>query len=166
MPHAYIFPFKCNTFKLVKDLSIARRFIMQKLAVGMLNIVDQFHNEVMLIVTAFEQAESTLQVEPVSVMAFDNSDSYHARNGLLGKFDQPSVDYAGKEVQHCVGSNALDNNAPCHESPKRYTLYCHNHIPSWLKRARNGRSRIISKEVFLDLLKGCCSVEQKLHLHQ
>ncbi|CAN1164179.1 Histone-lysine N-methyltransferase SUVR5 [Linum perenne] len=117
-------------------------------------------------IVLFEQAESPLQVEPVSVMAFDNSDSYHARNGLLGKFDQPSVDYTGKEMQHCVGSNALDNNAPCHESPKRYTLYCDNHIPSWLKRARNGRSRIISKEVFLDLLKGCCSVEQKLHLHQ
>ncbi|CAN1789630.1 Histone-lysine N-methyltransferase SUVR5, partial [Linum perenne] len=50
--------------------------------------------------------------------------------------------------------------------PKRYTLYCDNHIPSWLKRARNGRSRIVSKEVFLDLLKGCYSVEQKLHLHQ
>jgi hypothetical protein len=29
--------------KLVKDLTAARRFIMQKLVVGMLNIVDQFH---------------------------------------------------------------------------------------------------------------------------
>jgi hypothetical protein len=32
--------------KLVKDLSVARRFIMKKLAVAMLNIVDQFHSEV------------------------------------------------------------------------------------------------------------------------
>lgn len=32
--------------KMVKDLNVARRFIMQKLAVGMLNIVDQFHSEV------------------------------------------------------------------------------------------------------------------------
>lgn len=31
---------------MVKDLTVARRFIMQKLAVGMLNIVDQFHTEV------------------------------------------------------------------------------------------------------------------------
>ncbi|CAN0911936.1 Histone-lysine N-methyltransferase SUVR5 [Linum grandiflorum] len=117
-------------------------------------------------IVLFEQAESPLQVEPVSVMACDNGDSYHAVNGLSGMFDQSSMDYAGKEVQHCVGSNALDNNAPCHESPKRYTLYCDSHIPSWLKRARNGRSRIISKEVFLDLLNGCSSLEQKLHLHK
>ena len=32
--------------RMVEDLSVARRFIMQKLAVGMLNIVDQFHTEV------------------------------------------------------------------------------------------------------------------------
>ena len=32
--------------KMVKDLSIARRYIMQKLAVGMLNIADQLHKEV------------------------------------------------------------------------------------------------------------------------
>ncbi|KAF2295108.1 hypothetical protein GH714_031540 [Hevea brasiliensis] len=32
----------------VKDLNVARRFIMQKLAVGMLNIVDQFHTEALI----------------------------------------------------------------------------------------------------------------------
>lgn len=32
--------------KTVKDLTVARRFIMRKLAVGMLNIVDQLHIEV------------------------------------------------------------------------------------------------------------------------
>lgn len=32
--------------KMVMDLTVPRRFIMQKLAVGMLNIVDQFHTEV------------------------------------------------------------------------------------------------------------------------
>lgn len=39
--------------KMVKDLSVARRFIMQKLAVGMLNIVDQFHAEVCDLVLIF-----------------------------------------------------------------------------------------------------------------
>lgn len=39
--------------KMVKDLTIARRFIMQKLAVGMLNIVDQFHAEVCNLVLIF-----------------------------------------------------------------------------------------------------------------
>ena len=32
--------------KMVKDLTVARRFIMQKLVVGMLNIIDQFHSDV------------------------------------------------------------------------------------------------------------------------
>lgn len=36
--------------KMVKDLSVARRYIMQKLSVGMLNIVDQFHSEVCFLV--------------------------------------------------------------------------------------------------------------------
>lgn len=31
---------------MLNDLNVARRFIMQKLAVSMLNIVDQFHTEV------------------------------------------------------------------------------------------------------------------------
>ncbi|GFY86549.1 histone-lysine N-methyltransferase SUVR5 [Actinidia rufa] len=39
------------------------------------------------------------------------------------------------------------------------------HLPSWLKRARNGKSRVISKEVFINLLRDCYSQEQKLHLH-
>lgn len=39
--------------KMVKDLTVARRFIMQKLAVGMLNIVDQFHTEVCDLVLTF-----------------------------------------------------------------------------------------------------------------
>lgn len=39
--------------KMVKDLTVARRFIMQKLAVGMLNIVDQFHTEVCCLMIQF-----------------------------------------------------------------------------------------------------------------
>lgn len=34
---------------MVKDLTLARRFVMQKLAVGMLSILDQLHNEVRLL---------------------------------------------------------------------------------------------------------------------
>ncbi|XP_021900764.1 histone-lysine N-methyltransferase SUVR5-like, partial [Carica papaya] len=34
--------------KMVKDLTVARRYIMQKLAVGMLNIIDQFHLEALI----------------------------------------------------------------------------------------------------------------------
>ncbi|CAI0554022.1 unnamed protein product [Linum tenue] len=96
----------------------------------------------------FKEAETPLEVQPVSFIQCD------ARQSSLGK-----------EVLHCVGSNPMDKNVHCHETPKRYSLYCDDHIPSWLKRARNGRSRIVSKEVFVDLLKSCRSMEQKLHLH-
>lgn len=42
-PHPIAYKTHKVGLKLVKDLTVARRFIMQKLAVGMLNIVDQFH---------------------------------------------------------------------------------------------------------------------------
>ncbi|KAM7506941.1 hypothetical protein LguiA_017394 [Lonicera macranthoides] len=70
------------------------------------------------------------------------------------------------EMLQCIGSCSNDGSGPCLESPKRHSLYCEKHLPSWLKRARNGKSRIVSKEVFMDLLRDCYSREQKLHLHQ
>lgn len=42
-PHPIAYKTHQVGLKLVQDLTVARRFIMQKLAVGMLNIVDQFH---------------------------------------------------------------------------------------------------------------------------
>jgi hypothetical protein len=39
--------------KLVKDLSVPRRFIMQKLAISMLNLSDELHIEVGFVVTCF-----------------------------------------------------------------------------------------------------------------
>jgi len=42
-PHPVAYKTHQVGLKLVKDLTAARRFIMQKLVVGMLNIVDQFH---------------------------------------------------------------------------------------------------------------------------
>lgn len=109
------------------------------------------------------EVESPLQVEPVSIM---DGDAFHGRNKLMEKLEHSSQDCSGTEVLHCIGSSPLDNNIPCHASPKRYSLYCDKHIPSWLKRARNGKSRIIPKEVFNDLLKDCHSLDQKLYLHQ
>ncbi|KAI3957504.1 hypothetical protein MKX01_001863 [Papaver californicum] len=66
----------------------------------------------------------------------------------------------------CIGLYNKHNNAPCPERAKLHTLYCEKHLPSWLKRARNGKSRIISKEIFADLLRACSSQNQKLHFHQ
>ncbi|XP_021718538.1 histone-lysine N-methyltransferase SUVR5-like isoform X1 [Chenopodium quinoa] len=70
------------------------------------------------------------------------------------------------EIAYCVGLGMHEGHSNCLESPKRHSLYCDKHIPSWLKRARNGKSRIISKEVFVDLLRTCSSQKQKTHLHQ
>ncbi|XP_057984320.1 histone-lysine N-methyltransferase SUVR5 isoform X2 [Hevea brasiliensis] len=108
------------------------------------------------------EVESPLQVEPVSIM---DGDAFHGRNMLTEKLEHSVQDHNGKEVLNCIGSNPLDYNSPCHDTPKRYSLYCDKHIPSWLKRARNGKSRIIPKEVFIDLLKDCHSLDQKLSLH-
>ncbi|KAL3649386.1 hypothetical protein CASFOL_005789 [Castilleja foliolosa] len=77
----------------------------------------------------------------------------------------------GDEENVCVGFSGLEGGCneeeqPCLESPKRHSLYCEKHIPNWLKRARNGKTRIVSKEVFLELLKNCPSRDQKLRLHQ
>ncbi|KAG9440863.1 hypothetical protein H6P81_021028 [Aristolochia fimbriata] len=59
-----------------------------------------------------------------------------------------------------------ENNSQCPERAKLHTLYCEKHRPNFLKRARNGKSRIISKEYFLDLLRNCTSRNQKVQLHQ
>ena len=42
-PHPIAYKTHQVGLKMVKDLTVARRFIMQKLVVGMLNMVDQFH---------------------------------------------------------------------------------------------------------------------------
>lgn len=45
-PHPIAYKTHKVGLKMVKDLTIARRYIMQKLAVAMLNVIDQFHSEV------------------------------------------------------------------------------------------------------------------------
>ncbi|KAI3785003.1 hypothetical protein L1987_44111 [Smallanthus sonchifolius] len=85
---------------------------------------------------------------------------------LAGHFEtqvaEPAgIEYNGGGPMHCVG-----DDVGCNEAPTRHTLYCDKHLPNWLKRARNGKTRIVSKDVFIDLLKSCQSHEQKLHLHQ
>ncbi|XAR73921.1 Histone-lysine N-methyltransferase [Bertholletia excelsa] len=108
------------------------------------------------------ELETPLQVDSISVM-----DTGASNERTL--IEMPA--FSGRECDdtdtlHCIGSGHQDGSGPCMESPKKLSLYCEKHLPSWLKRARNGKSRIISKEVFVDLLKDCYSREQKLHLHQ
>lgn len=107
--------------------------------------------------------EGPLQVDPVPSFA---SDSLHGESNLAEKPVHSENDHSAMEALNCMGSPSSDNQNPCMEAPKRYSLYCDTHLPSWLKRARNGKSRIVSKEVFTELLKECSSWEEKVHLHK
>ncbi|KAG2719951.1 hypothetical protein I3760_02G014500 [Carya illinoinensis] len=109
------------------------------------------------------EVESPLEVDPVSVISVD---AFHGRNSLTEQSEHPGKDCNGTEELHCISYYLHDNLNPCLESPRRHSLYCEKHLPSWLKRARNGKNRIISKEVFIDLLRDCCSQEQRMRLHQ
>ncbi|XP_076921428.1 histone-lysine N-methyltransferase SUVR5-like [Bidens hawaiensis] len=87
---------------------------------------------------------------------------------LAGHFGTHDPEPNAVGIEYNVGGplRCVGDGVGCNETPTRHTLYCDNHLPNWLKRARNGKSRIISKDVFIDLLKSCQSHEQKLHLHR
>lgn len=108
------------------------------------------------------EVESPLHVDPVSVAV----DAFNGNNRLTEVPEYPGKGCSSIEELHCVCYYLHDNVNPCLETPKRHSLYCEKHLPSWLKRARNGKNRIISKEVFIDLLRICGSHEEKLRLHQ
>ncbi|KAE9613009.1 putative histone-lysine N-methyltransferase transcription factor C2H2 family [Lupinus albus] len=104
-----------------------------------------------------------LQVDSVTAIG---DDSLHGKSNLNKKPIPYENDRSAVDTLQCIGSSLYDNENPCKEFPKRYCLYCESHLPSWLKRARNGKSRIVSKEVFTELLGDCSSSEQKVHLHK
>ncbi|XP_042493601.1 histone-lysine N-methyltransferase SUVR5-like isoform X2 [Macadamia integrifolia] len=100
-------------------------------------------------------AVSVMEGEPLSVKNIINEKSEHPIKG-----------FTGTELLQCIGSYNTNSKDPCLERARLHSLYCEKHKPGFLKRARNGKSRIISKDVFVDLLRNCSSQEQKLHLHQ
>ncbi|ONK68314.1 uncharacterized protein A4U43_C05F10060 [Asparagus officinalis] len=77
-----------------------------------------------------------------------------------------SVRDTSLDFPRCVGYYGQTNSEQCLEDAKKHTLYCEKHIPNFLKRARNGRSRLVSKDIFINLLKNCSTRKQKLYLHQ
>ncbi|XP_043710754.1 histone-lysine N-methyltransferase SUVR5-like isoform X2 [Telopea speciosissima] len=93
-------------------------------------------------------------------------ESVSGENIVNEKSGHPIKDCNGTEFLQCIGSYHTNSKDPCLERAKLHSLYCEKHKPGFLKRARNGKSRMISKEVFIDLLRNCSSQEQKLHLHQ
>ncbi|KAG0488998.1 hypothetical protein HPP92_007809 [Vanilla planifolia] len=70
------------------------------------------------------------------------------------------------DPQHCIGNYGSNDSPQCLEFPRRHSLYCENHLPKFLKRARNGKTRLISKDIFINLLNNCSSRKQKINLHQ
>ncbi|GMH25242.1 hypothetical protein Nepgr_027085 [Nepenthes gracilis] len=107
--------------------------------------------------------QKPLLVEPISAV---EAETFDEGNSLFKMPLHFTGDCNSTGVPHCIGLDFHEGGVCCLESPKRHSLYCEKHIPSWLKRARNGKSRIISKEVFVDLLMGCPSQEHKVCLHQ
>ncbi|KAL7141263.1 hypothetical protein ABFS83_08G041800 [Erythranthe nasuta] len=114
-----------------------------------------------LIFTQTRINESPIHIDPLL-----DAREYSIQENSMS--EPPQQVPSSAEVAQCIGSwpHGGDVEEPCLESPKRHSLYCEKHIPNWLKRARNGKSRIISKEVFIEILKNCHSREQKLQLHQ
>ncbi|KAK7263044.1 hypothetical protein RJT34_30628 [Clitoria ternatea] len=108
-------------------------------------------------------AGSPLQVDPVSAI---DGDSFLGKSNSDEKPILSGNGQIAMQALHCIGSPPYDSKDPCLEEPKWHLLYCENHLPSWLKRARNGKSRIISKEVFKEILRDCQSWEQKVCLHK
>ncbi|KAK8959131.1 Histone-lysine N-methyltransferase SUVR5 [Platanthera guangdongensis] len=94
-------------------------------------------------------------------------DTLNERNCLMRQSEHCSTRPKGisSNVQRCIGQFGHTNGGQCYEFPRRHTLYCEKHLPRFLKRARNGKSRLISKDVFVNLLRSC-SGEQKIYLHQ
>lgn len=107
------------------------------------------------------QSDTPLQVDLVSFAGQDGS----SEKSVIKMPEQSSKENSGTELLHCIGPVSEEASGTCLESPKKHFLYCEKHLPSWLKRARNGKTRIVSKEIYLDLLRECYSREQKLHLH-
>jgi Zinc finger C2H2-type, 3 repeats/CCCH zinc finger in TRM13 protein len=71
-------------------------------------------------------------------------------------------------VSRCIGERTHPHDVfiECQEAAKKFDLYCQNHIPKFLKRARDGRSRPITKEVIIKLFKSCTSRQEKLLVHR
>ncbi|KAJ0981802.1 hypothetical protein J5N97_010057 [Dioscorea zingiberensis] len=113
-------------------------------------------------------AQTSLQENLIPVLVEETLDE---RNCLMKKSELNSALPSNSSVANldfplCIGHYHHSNGEQCLEVAKKHTLYCEKHLPKFLKRARNGKSRLVSKDVFLDLLRNCSSRKQKLYLHQ
>lgn len=114
---------------------------------------------------AAEIIDTTQYQDVVVPPSFGEIEGSVVPNGTTTSFTE-MLEHCSNDDNLCVGSCSENSYVPCDEFATKHTLYCEQHLPNWLKRARNGKSRIISKEVFVDLLRSCSSREEKLPLHQ
>lgn len=103
-------------------------------------------------------------VQDISSCATEG-ETIDSRNTVLKSSEFSLEEHHDVESLHCIGASHQNNSDMCPERAKLHTLYCENHLPAFLKRARNGKSRIISKEIFMEFLRKCTSHKQKLNLH-
>uniref|UniRef100_A0A0D9VK21 Histone-lysine N-methyltransferase n=1 Tax=Leersia perrieri TaxID=77586 RepID=A0A0D9VK21_9ORYZ len=106
-----------------------------------------------------------MEVKPTMAREIPGDKAHAPENTDLCTLPNP-VENSNLDTSICIGILSHDNRVECQDYAVRHTLYCERHLPKFLKRARNGKSRLISKDVFINLLKGCISRKEKVCLHQ
>lgn len=123
------------------------------------------NSEELRLITEYETSIQETLI-PISVgVTLDERNCLMRASELHNALPTP-VKVASHDFPCCIGYYGQSNSEQCLENAKKHTLYCEKHIPKFLKRARNGKSRLVSKDVFINLLKKCSSRKQKLYLHQ
>ncbi|XP_006647777.1 histone-lysine N-methyltransferase SUVR5 [Oryza brachyantha] len=107
-----------------------------------------------------------MKVTPTMAVEISGDKAHVSENTDLFYPASTSMENSNLDTSICIGIRSHDNTVDCQNYAVRHTLYCERHIPKFLKRARNGKSRLISKDVFINLLKCCTSREEKMYLHQ
>ncbi|XP_072964774.1 histone-lysine N-methyltransferase SUVR5 isoform X1 [Typha angustifolia] len=112
--------------------------------------------------------EAPMQENLIQIVVEETLDE---RNCLMNKSElynalPTPVKSISLDWPRCIGYYRQKDGDECQEYAKRHTLYCEKHVPKFLKRARNGKSRLISKDIFLNLLQSCSSRKEKINLHQ
>ncbi|PKA49621.1 Histone-lysine N-methyltransferase SUVR5 [Apostasia shenzhenica] len=116
--------------------------------------------------TSMREAANSTQENPILISEKMDERRCIMKQSELHNAFPTSFNDINSNFPRCIGHCSQRNVGDCQEFARWHTLYCEKHIPKFLKRARNGKSRIISKDVFNGLLKSCSSRKEKLYLHQ
>ncbi|AQK74074.1 Histone-lysine N-methyltransferase SUVR5 [Zea mays] len=112
-----------------------------------------------------KKVQDAVKVKLMTIVSIENS-------GEKGAMEKADMCVASTSITNtddtslCIGIHSHDSIVECQDYAMQHTLYCEKHLPRFLKRARNGKSRLVSKDIFVNLLKGCTSRKDKICLHQ